>query len=169
MRLANKLQPFYHNIDIFATTGQKRTGKTTKTQRKRYENGIDIHIYTHFATNTLRKRYAHAKRLDFWPFSNVSLQCERGKDGPKHPPGSKHTHNSINHCRSKSRFHSPPPTDKNRGAEQQNYGNTLFLGTENGKARQARRGQQDLPRGTIPATAGPAGYGRAHDQPWQQV
>ena len=91
MRLANKLQPFYQNIDIFATIGQKRTGNTTKSQRKRYENGMDIHIYTHFATNTLRKRYAHAKRLDFGPFSNVSLQCERGKDGPKHLPGSKNT------------------------------------------------------------------------------
>ena len=38
MRLANKLQPFYQNIDIFATIGQKRTGKTTKTLRKRYVN-----------------------------------------------------------------------------------------------------------------------------------
>ena len=76
-------------------------------------------MHTHFKTYTRRERYTHMKILDSGHFDVVSLQCEREKGRARLLPQS-NTKNISNPCRSKSRFHSPPPTDiTSRGAEQE--------------------------------------------------
>ena len=76
-------------------------------------------MHTHFKTHTRRERYAHMKILDSGHFDVVSLQCEREKGRARLLPQS-NTKNISNPCRSKSRFHSPPPTDIHTwGAEQE--------------------------------------------------
>ena len=66
----------------------------------------------YFPTYTRHKRNAHINILDFAPCPAVSLHCEKGTGLPQ--PSNK---TFINHCRSKSRFHSPPPADTNKHSQ----------------------------------------------------
>ena len=76
----------------------------------------------YFPTYTRRKRNAHINILDFAPCSAVSLQCEKGTGLPQ--PSNK---TFINPCRSKSRFHPPPPADTNKHSQGRGTDNIMAI------------------------------------------